>query len=72
MQRGVTKNLVVLELFPVVVALSIWSQCFQNKRILLHTDNKGVLYAINCLSSKCNMAVRLLRHVVLSCFRGSI
>lgn len=48
---GATKNVVLLELFSILVALELWGPEFANMRILVETDNKGVLYAVNCLSS---------------------
>lgn len=51
-QLGLVKNILLLELFPVLVALCIWGQFFKNKRIVLHLDNKGVVFALNCLSAK--------------------
>lgn len=71
-EAGVTRNITLLELFPVLVSLALWGQSFANKRILLHTDNKGVLYAINCLSSGNVMVVRILRHIVWYCLRYNI
>lgn len=66
-QRGFTKNIVLLELFPVLVAIHIWGDYFKNKRILLHSDNRGVVYAINCQSAKSEPVVTILRHIVLQC-----
>lgn len=50
--RGFCTNIVLLELFPLIVASKIWGEQFVNRRILVSTDNKGVLFAVNCLSSK--------------------
>lgn len=36
-----TRNIVLLELFPILVAVSLWGCFFANKRILVETDNKG-------------------------------
>ncbi|CAJ0934108.1 unnamed protein product, partial [Ranitomeya imitator] len=41
---GVTKNMVLLELFLVVVALALWGSRLANKCILLRSDNKRVPY----------------------------
>lgn len=71
-EASVTRNITLLELFPVVVALAIWGPHFANKRILLHTDNKGVLFAVNCLSSSSVMVVRVLRQIVWFCLRYNI
>ena len=43
------KNLVLLELFPVVVALELWGTVFSNKKVCLHCDNLGVVQVINSL-----------------------
>lgn len=61
------KNMVLLELFPVVVSVVLWGKDFANKRKLVNTDNKDVLYAINCLASNCALVVRLLPFLVLLC-----
>lgn len=71
-ETGVTKNITLLELFLVLVALAVWGVSFANRQILLHTDNKGVLYAVNCLSSSSEMVVRILRHIVWFCLRYNI
>lgn len=39
-------------IFPVLVALELWGSQFCDKRILLPSDNRGVIYVINCLVSK--------------------
>lgn len=71
-QKGFTKNIVLLELFPVLVAICIWGEHFRNRRILLHSDNRGVVFAVNCQSSKSEPVVTLLRHLVLYCLRFNI
>lgn len=71
-EAGGTKNITLLERFPVLVALAIWGEFFANQRILLHTDIKGVLFAVNCLSSNSEMVERLLRHIVWYCLRFNI
>ena len=45
-------DLTYLELFPLVVAISVWGPLLANKRILLHIDNQAVLHIINKKSSK--------------------
>lgn len=68
----ITRNLVLLELFPVVVSIMNWSKIFMNRRAIIHTDNKGILFAINCLSSKSEFVVKLLHFLVLHCMRFNI
>lgn len=71
-QKGFLKNIVLLELFPIVVALELWGASFRNRRILIRTHNKGVMFAINCLSSKSLPVIILLRHVVFKCLSLNI
>lgn len=66
-QSGLTRNILLLELFPVLVAITIWGEFFRNKRIMLHSDNKGVVFAINCLSAKSPPVISILRKLVLHC-----
>lgn len=47
-QEGLTKNIVFLELFPVLVSICIWGDKLHSKRILLHLDNKGAVFCFNC------------------------
>lgn len=42
------KNFVLLELFLVIVSLVIFGIFFKNRRIILNTDNMGVVSAIVC------------------------
>lgn len=65
--KGYLNNSVLIELFPNLVAIELWGTCFQNRRILFSTDNKGVMYALNCLSSKSLPVIVLLRHLIFKC-----
>lgn len=62
----------LIELFPIVVSLEIWGPYFSNKRLMVSTDNKGVAFAINTLSSKSPMVVSYLCHLVFLCLRWNI
>lgn len=53
----------LLELFPIMMAVALWGRFFTNKWILVETDNKGVLFAVNCLSSGSFFVVKILRHL---------
>lgn len=63
MRMRATNDVVLLELFPILVALELWGSDFANRRILVETD-KGVLYAVNCLSSSSCLVIKVLRQVV--------
>ncbi|KAM3934863.1 uncharacterized protein RB166_002258 [Leptodactylus fuscus] len=65
--RGWTRNLALLELFPIVVAFSVWGDSFRNKKIRLHCDNLGVVQAINGLTASSPPVVCLLQQFVLLC-----
>lgn len=68
-EAGWLRNLALLELFPIVLAVEIWGRAFQNKKVRFHCDNLGVVTAINNLSASSLPVVRLLRHLVLLCLR---
>ncbi|XP_069816798.1 uncharacterized protein [Dendropsophus ebraccatus] len=64
---GLCKNLTLLELFPIIVAIEIWGSKFSNRHICFWTDNLGVVYCVNNLSSSSPPVLALLRHLVLRC-----
>ncbi|KAM9326863.1 LOW QUALITY PROTEIN: uncharacterized protein PAF06_003101 [Gastrophryne carolinensis] len=65
------RNLALLELFPVVVALALWGEDLQNKSVLFHSDNMAVVSAINAQTAS-SPVVKLLRQLVLSCLQYNI
>lgn len=65
--RGLCTNIVLLELFPLIVAIELWGERFANKRILVSTDNRGVLFAVNCLSFRSPPVIALLHYLVYKC-----
>ena len=65
-------NIIILELFPIVVALEIWGPMIANKCILLFTDNLALVEVINKQSSKDVKLMVLVRHLVLNCLRLNI
>ncbi|KAM4748826.1 uncharacterized protein WCC33_006225 [Rhinophrynus dorsalis] len=71
-QRGLTKNLTFLQLFPIVVAIELWWRELGNRSVTFWSDNLGVVQAVNNLSSGSLPVVRLLRKLVLGCMRHNI
>lgn len=71
MWRGLDflRNLVLLEWFPIVLAVELWSLEFRNKRVKSNCDNLGVVQAINSITSSSPPVIRLLRHLVLRCLQ---
>ena len=65
-------NITLLELYPICIALYIWGNELSNKSINLFTDNMAVVHIINNFSSKDNLIMILLRHLVLTCMHHNI
>ncbi|CAN2388332.1 RNA-mediated [Pristimantis euphronides] len=65
---GLTKNLTLLELFPIVVAVELWSDRMANRRIRFWSDNMSVVQVVNSLSSSSLPVLSLLRHLVFLVF----
>lgn len=62
----------LLELFPVVLAVEVWGESFRDLKIRLNCDNLGVVQVINRISASSLTVVRLLRHLVLRCLQLNI
>ncbi|KAM4771039.1 LOW QUALITY PROTEIN: uncharacterized protein WCC33_002845 [Rhinophrynus dorsalis] len=71
-QSGLTRNMVFLELFPIVVALELWWQKLKNRAVRFWSDNMSVVHAVNNLLSGSLPVIRLLRILVLICMRHNI
>ncbi|XP_041347370.1 uncharacterized protein LOC121367333 [Gigantopelta aegis] len=71
-KMGLLRNITFLELFPVVVAVTIWGNRLQNKKLLFHIDNEAVVVVINKKTFKCAMVMTLLRKLVLITLRKNI
>ncbi|CAJ0954861.1 unnamed protein product [Ranitomeya imitator] len=60
-----TKNLTLLELFPIALAMENWGEFLGNKRIRLQLRNTSAVHAINYLSSSSALVIKLIRVIVL-------
>ena len=65
-------DITFLDLFPVVVAVSIWGSHLANKRILFRIDNQAVVTIINKKSSKSSRVMFLGRKLVFVCLDFNI
>lgn len=65
--RGFCSNLVLLELFPILVVLELWGYSLANQRVCFWTDNMGVFFCVNKLTSSSLPVLSLLRRLVLCC-----
>jgi hypothetical protein len=72
--EGITRDMTVLELFPVQVAVMLWKEYFTNIKILYHIDNMAVVHVINNRTSKSDSVMNLVnvRKFVLTCLEFNI
>ena len=69
---GLTGDIMILELFPILVSLCLWGSELRNKKILFHCDNAAVVYAVNAMTSKSEKAMILLRALTLLCLQLNV
>lgn len=70
--RGLTLHKKFLELFPIVVAVSIWGKEFINKKNKFCCDNIAVVSILNKLSSKSEAVMCLVCFLTLQCLKLNI
>lgn len=71
-ESGLTKDITILELFPILVSLYLWGNEMRNKKIIFNCDNAAVVYAINTMTSKSDNVMTLLRPLTLKCLRLNV
>ena len=71
-ESGLTGDITVLELFPILVSLYLWGNELRNKKILFHCDNAAVVFAVNTMTSKSEQVMTLLRALTLKCLRLNV
>ena len=65
-------NIAVLELYPIVVLLTILAPSLANHRVTAHTDNQALVFVINDKTSKDPKIMHLLRPLVLTLLKHNI
>ena len=70
--NGITEDITVLELFPLLVALQIWGDDLRNKKILFRVDNLAVVHIVNSMTSKSDNVMTILRAFTLRCLQLNI
>ncbi|MBV2113440.1 MAG: hypothetical protein KUF82_21005 [Candidatus Thiodiazotropha sp. (ex Ctena orbiculata)] len=70
--QGITEDITVLELFPLLVSLSIWGEELRNKKILFRVDNLAVVHIVNSMTSKSDRVMAILRAFTLQCLHLNI
>ncbi|XP_033745490.1 uncharacterized protein LOC117331006 [Pecten maximus] len=68
----VIRDITFLELVPIAMAIFMWASNFQNKKIVLHTDNEGLVAILNRKSSKSIRVMNLLRPLLLKAMLHNI
>lgn len=67
-----SKNIIVLEMFPIVLSVRIWADNLANRCVIFHTDNQALAEVINKKTTKDRELLVLVRALVLSCLRHNI
>ncbi|XP_062590566.1 uncharacterized protein LOC134252145 isoform X1 [Saccostrea cucullata] len=65
-------NIMTLEFYPIVIAVSVWGKLFANHSILFFTDNEALVSVINRQTSKDSVVVQMVRFLVLQCLQHNI
>lgn len=71
-QLDLLRNMTLLELFPIVVAVELWGEDLRNRRVVFWTDNMSVVHVINRLSARSPPVISLLRFLVLRCLQLNV
>ena len=66
------QNIMILELYPIVIALECWGPVLENKRLLILTDNQALVSVINKQTSKNLTVMILIRRLVRSCLKHNV
>ena len=67
-----SKNIIVLEMFPIVFSVAIWAGRLANRCVLFHTDNMALSEVIQKKTTKAKELLILGRAFVLYCLRHNI
>ena len=67
-----SQNIMILELYPIVIAIELWAYVLENKRLLIFTDNYALVSVINKKTSKNALAMILVRRLVLACLKHNV
>ena len=71
-EKWKTYNIVILELFPIVLAVEIWGILWKNKQIVINTDNEALVHILNKQTSPDKLIMVLVRRLVLKLLQFNI
>ena len=66
------KNIALLELVPIVLAIQMFAPILTGQRILLMCDNEAVVFIINKQSTPHVEMMKLVRRLVVTCMLNNI
>ena len=67
-----TRNIAVLELFPIMAAVVVWGGAWANQNVRFFTDNEALVSVINKQTSRDPHIMTLLRQMILTCLTFNI
>uniref|UniRef100_A0A1B8Y586 Uncharacterized protein n=1 Tax=Xenopus tropicalis TaxID=8364 RepID=A0A1B8Y586_XENTR len=70
-KADITKNMVFLELLPILTSLEVWGEELV-KKVIFYCDNMGVVQFLNKMNASSVPVVRLMRSLVLLCMNSNI
>ena len=65
-------NIAVLELYPIVAAVGVWGNQWENKSVCFYTDNQALVSILNKQTSREKVVMRLIRTLVVTCLKWNI
>ena len=71
-ELGITEDITVLEMFPILVSLHIWGAQLRNKKIVFHCDNLASVHIVNSMTSKNDRVMTIVRDITLFCLKLNI
>ena len=71
-EEGILKDMTFLEFVPVVLAIAIWGDRFQNQKIIFNIDNLSLVNILNSQTSKSKRVMALIRPFILYTLRNNV
>jgi hypothetical protein len=68
-ENSLTKDITLLELFPIVIATVLFGSKIKNKKVHFNCDNQSVVCILNTMTSKSPLILSLVRILTMQCLR---
>ena len=68
---GILKDLIFLELLPVLVAVTLWMMEFSNREVKFWYDNQAVVAVVNHQSSRSESVMHLVHRLLFLRFQAN-